>query len=222
MPWGRLDDSLYDHPKLDLIPVDDRLAAVGLWARALSWCNRFLTDGLVPRDRVAKLDGSTLLADRLVVAGLFDDVPSGYRIHDFLEFNDSRQMVLERRAKEAARKAAYRAAKASPNGTPNGTTGGTDEDATHDVPAGQPAKGPNVSHGLSHRPSRRDSRARNPDPTRPSSSTGIHSRKPVAARDGDGGGDPKLGTRNTVDRDPLLSEIRDAIAAKTSDEDPWS
>jgi hypothetical protein len=86
MPWGRLDDSFYDHPKLDRIPVEHRLACVGLWARAISWCNRFLTDGHVPRTRVDRLDGSQELAHRLVAAGLFEETATGYLVHDFLEF----------------------------------------------------------------------------------------------------------------------------------------
>lgn len=109
MPWGRLDDSLYDHPKLDLIPVEERLAAIGLWTRAISWCNRFLTDGLVPRDRIVKLDGTVDLADRLVAAGLFEPAQHGYLVHDFLAFNDSREKILERRQHDADRKAKWRA-----------------------------------------------------------------------------------------------------------------
>src|SRR5262245_46818288 len=108
MPWGRLDDSLYDHPKLDLLPIEQRLAGVGLWARSISWCNRFLTDGHIPRNRIEKLDGTPELADLLVAAGLFETDASGYRIHDFLEFNDSRAHVEERRSKDAERKAAWR------------------------------------------------------------------------------------------------------------------
>jgi hypothetical protein len=159
MPWGRLDDSLYDHPKLDHLPVERRLEGIGLWCRAISWANRFLTDGLVPRGRIAKLDGDLELADLLVGAGLFDEDPSGYRIHDFLEFNDSRADVEERRQKEAQRKAEWRAKK-----RPGGTDSGTNGAATHDVPQGQPT-------GHDSDVSRRDTRARarsaNPDPARP-------------------------------------------------------
>lgn len=179
MPWGRLDDSLYDHPKLDLIPIDERLAAIGLWARAISWCNRFLTDGLVPRDRIAKLDGTTDLADRLVAAGLFDPAPHGYLIHDFLAFNDGREVVLERRAKEAKRKADYRASKGQkprPAGTNHGTSRSDDDDVPPGVPASVPPGHPPGQGGVSRPESQRDSRVRaragaiaesRPDPTRP-------------------------------------------------------
>lgn len=168
MPWGRLDDSLYDHPKLDLLPVDQRLAGVGLWARAISWCNRFLTDGHIPRNRIEKLDGTTELADLLVSAGLFEATSTGYFIHDFLEFNDSRAHVEERRTKEAERKAAWRANR-RPSGTDNGTANGTEANVPPGVPPSVPAgHNPHVPD-LSQRPSQRDSRTREsrPGPARP-------------------------------------------------------
>lgn len=100
MPWGRLDDSLYDHPKLDALGRY-RLSCIGLNTLAQSWCNRWLTDGLVPTDRVERLGGTVALANRLVDAGLWEKVDGGYRIHDFLDYNDSRETVLAQR--EAAR-----------------------------------------------------------------------------------------------------------------------
>lgn len=97
MPWGRIDDSLYDHPKVELLPVRVRNACVGLWVRAISWSNRYLTDGRIPLDRIRKLDGDRRLADALVSAGLFDVEDAGYLIHDFLDFNDSAEAVRRRR-----------------------------------------------------------------------------------------------------------------------------
>src|SRR5690349_15428989 len=124
MPWGRLDDSLYDHQKLDDLPTDDasceailatlspaqlvRLASIGLWVRTISWSNRFLTDGLAPRSRIEKLDGSTALADAIVGAGMFEEAAGGYLVHDFLQFNPSRAEVLEKRAEDADRQKKWR------------------------------------------------------------------------------------------------------------------
>jgi hypothetical protein len=56
------------------------------------------------------LGGTTALADRLVDAGLFDRESHGYRIHDFLVFNDSKLEVEERRKAEAEKKRRQRAA----------------------------------------------------------------------------------------------------------------
>jgi len=107
MPWGRLDDGLYDHPKLDALGRD-RLAAVGLWTLAISWCNRRLTDGIVPADRIRLLGGTTALAERLVEVGLFDRRDEGYAVHDFLAFNDSAETVRSRRDVAAERQRRHR------------------------------------------------------------------------------------------------------------------
>lgn len=110
MPWGKLDDSLYDHPKLDKLGRQ-RMACAGLWAVSISWCNRRLTDGFVPLSRVALLGGTVAQADHLVKAGLFEKVPEGYQVHDFLDFNDSKEYVLARRAKDAERQRVQRESK---------------------------------------------------------------------------------------------------------------
>lgn len=102
MPWGKLDDSLYDNPKLDKLG-QHRMAAVGLWAVSISWCNRWLTDGYITIERIRALGGTTRQAEALVMAGLFDRDGEGYRVHDFLAFNDSREEVLARRAAAASR-----------------------------------------------------------------------------------------------------------------------
>jgi len=97
VPWGRLDDSLYDHPKLNDLGRH-RLPCIGLWAIAISWSNRYLTDGHIPADQVRRLGGTPALAEWLVRVGLWDKVADGYRVHDFLEFNSSRQEVEDGRA----------------------------------------------------------------------------------------------------------------------------
>jgi hypothetical protein len=169
MPWGRLDDSLYDHPKLDLLPADQRLAGVGLWAVAISWSNRYLTDGRVPSKQIGRLGGTTELADELVVAGLFDEADDGYVVHDFHDFNDAKVDVLERRSKDAARKSEWRKRQLSRRDTSPVTAGQDDQPSTMSQRDGE----------MSQRDmSQRDSRARDvardvariptrPDPSRP-------------------------------------------------------
>jgi hypothetical protein len=103
MPWGKIDDSLYDHPKLDELPPAMRMPCVGLWAVAISWCNRRLTDGHVPKGRIRLLGGTIQQAEALVSVRLFDKEGDGYRVHDFLDFNDSREYVMSRRAADATR-----------------------------------------------------------------------------------------------------------------------
>ena len=162
MPWGRVDDTWYDHPKLEELEDSrewpDRLAGAGLSSLAWSWCNRFLTDGKVPRGTVAKLGGTIELADMLVRAGLWESAPGGYQIHDFLVYNESAEDVRARRQKEADRKAAYRAGR-RPTGTTNGTASVDGEDVPPSVPTGH-RQSPTGTRA-------RASRSANPDPTRP-------------------------------------------------------
>jgi hypothetical protein len=97
MAWGRIDDSLYDHPKVDELGRH-RLPCMGLYVLAISWSNRYLTDGYIPVDRVKRLGGTPVLAEWLVRVGLWDKVAEGYRIHDFFDYNDSAERVRNRRA----------------------------------------------------------------------------------------------------------------------------
>jgi len=140
MPWGRLDDGLYDHPKLDDLG-SHRLAGVGLWTLAISWCNRRLTDGQVPADRIRLLGGSPQLAERLVAAGFFERIDGGYQIHDFLEFNESRETVEARR--EADRKRKRKPGGNRPDSGPDSTedSGGT-PDGNRPDSGGTPGRTP--------------------------------------------------------------------------------
>lgn len=108
MPWGRLDDGLYDHPKLESLGRS-KLVAVGLWTLSISWSNRRLTDGWIPTRQIRALGGTTAVADLLVKAGLFDKTDDGYVIHDFLVFNDSAVTVQSRRDEAAERQRRHRA-----------------------------------------------------------------------------------------------------------------
>lgn len=108
MPWARIDDTFYDHPKVVAVP----LAAVGLHVKALSWCNRYLTDGLVPAAAVKRLGGTRRLADELVEQGLWERVGTAYAIHDFLAFSKSKEQVEEDRAAAAGRQRRAREAAA--------------------------------------------------------------------------------------------------------------
>lgn len=100
MSWVKLDDHFDDHPKV----ISAGPLAMALHVAALCWCNRNLTDGLIPRGQVSRLiDTSEFginphdLAKKLVVAVLWDEDPDGFRIHDYLEFQPSREQVLANR-----------------------------------------------------------------------------------------------------------------------------
>lgn len=105
MAWVRLDDLMPEHPKvLKAGPL-----AAWLHVCALAYCNRHLTDGRIPAGKVgalADLDefGTTCRdqADRLVKAGMWGRTADGFVIHDYHDFQPSREEVEERRAKRSA------------------------------------------------------------------------------------------------------------------------
>jgi hypothetical protein len=115
MTWVKLDDTLPNHPKVDRLlergePLG--LAALGLWALALCHCAQQLTDGKISRRALRRLAplSSVELEHALVRAGLLDELEdgSGFQIHDYLEFNPSREQVIEQRAADRERQRKWR------------------------------------------------------------------------------------------------------------------
>jgi hypothetical protein len=113
VPWFRVDDHLHDHRKARAAGPH----ALGLWLLAGSWCADNLTDGFVPEVMLSRWDRKWQpLAARLVTAGLWlsatEHGESGYRFHEWLEHQPSRERVLADRAAAAdrQRKARDRAA----------------------------------------------------------------------------------------------------------------
>jgi hypothetical protein len=108
VPWARLDDDFYDHPRT----VTAGNAAVGLWARSLSYCARYLTDGFVPAEIMRQFrqpaDPEDVI-DRLERAGMMTRSAGGVLIPDFLDYNpSSAQVKADRAALSASRAAAGR------------------------------------------------------------------------------------------------------------------
>lgn len=105
MPWFKVDDGFYDHPKVVDLPPE----AAGLWVLAGSYCARHLTDGGVPRSRVARLGATESVAAELVAAGLWDETPEGYQFHDWSEYQPLRASIVEERRRAQERMRAVRA-----------------------------------------------------------------------------------------------------------------
>ncbi len=132
MGWIRIDDHFDEHPKLAKVgPI-----AWGLWLAGLAYCNRNLTDGFIPWAVAQKLAsfkvvdntgrlwtlartcgmvGDDIDADwvigLLVDAGLWEEVEGGFQVHDYLDYQPSRERVLREREQARRRMAAARAAK---------------------------------------------------------------------------------------------------------------
>jgi hypothetical protein len=116
MAWGRIDDGSWRHRKFAALRDDLRKPCIALYWMAVSWSNDHGTDGLVTRTGLRQLDGTVEEANELVRVGLWE---SGYRIHDFLQFNKSvEQLALEKAQRTAAGQVGANA-RWHPDGTPH-------------------------------------------------------------------------------------------------------
>ncbi len=107
MSWAKVDDRFHGHSK-----ARRAREALALWVLALAWCADELTDGAVPRDMPdLLLPGlGEAFAAKLVEVGLWELTASGYRFHDWLDYQPSARKVKSERAKlSSARSKAGRA-----------------------------------------------------------------------------------------------------------------
>jgi hypothetical protein len=79
------------------------LAAMGLHAWGISYCDSELTDGFIPAGALPSLAGAKAALQTLLRRGRWQDVEGGYRVHDYLAHNRSRAQVLAKRASDAQR-----------------------------------------------------------------------------------------------------------------------
>lgn len=108
--WIKLDAGFPEHPKVP--GISD--VAFRLHVSAMCWCNRHLTDGTVPvsvlKTLVPSYDGPIEeVALSLVNAGLWEiEEPAErvtfFKIHDYLDYQRSRETVLKIRAGNKQRK----------------------------------------------------------------------------------------------------------------------
>lgn len=134
MAWIRVDDSFNEHPKMAKVGA----IGWGIWLAGLAYCNRNLTDGFIPyaiaeslggswRVRTELEDGRVMVStishgsgmsgqdmttgwviDLLVSSGLWDEVKDGYLVHDFDQYQPSREQVLRERENTRVRVGKFR------------------------------------------------------------------------------------------------------------------
>ena len=108
--WVRLDPGYLRHPKV----VRAGRNARDLDLAGMLYAGDNLTDGAIPREALRQLAieagvrGSQALAARLVQVGRWEETPTGYAIHDFLQYNPTREEVLQQREASAKRQAEWR------------------------------------------------------------------------------------------------------------------
>lgn len=157
MPWVKTDENAPNHPKL----FRAGLMAYGFWHAALSYCNRYLTDGFIPaRDARLVFPAATEpevidAVDALVREGLLErrekERVEGWWIHDYLDYQPSRRDVIaRRRIKSAAGRqgGAVSAQRRKHNASTMTTTNGH-HDAQHDA---SPSANPVPARTVPYRP----------------------------------------------------------------------
>lgn len=104
MAWVRIEDAVTEHRKhLRAGP-----SACWLWICGIAYCQRQLSDGFIPEEAIPMLGvlkGAKPLADRLVEVGLFDRAEGGYVVHDYHDYNDTREEAQQRRGDLSGKRA---------------------------------------------------------------------------------------------------------------------
>jgi hypothetical protein len=97
--WVRFDDKFYDHPKVSALAPSLMDRCVGLHLLASCWCSNQLTDGYITEHQPARLLGhpAAKQISELVRVGMWEPAEGGYQIHDYLDYNPSRDAVLAER-----------------------------------------------------------------------------------------------------------------------------
>jgi hypothetical protein len=94
MGWARLDDGFYDHPKV----LATSNAAIGLYCKALSYCGKHLTDGVIPAAVVTRiLAGTDAEVNELVRNNLVFLEAETVRITNYLSYQPSSKSVKKER-----------------------------------------------------------------------------------------------------------------------------
>lgn len=89
--WVKVETRFTSHPKvLDIGPLGE-----ALWLRGLCYAGEQLTDGFIPSTFIKRMGDmkAVAVAEKLVNAGLWEETDGGYLIHDFLEWQRSRDQV---------------------------------------------------------------------------------------------------------------------------------
>jgi hypothetical protein len=121
MPWVKLDDRFPSHRKVALL--SDR--AFRLHVSAICWCAENLTDGRIAERElalVAHVRNPKATAKQLEEAGVWDRTDDGWVIHDYLDYNPSREQVHAERKKNAERQEKFRRRRNGKPVPPDGST----------------------------------------------------------------------------------------------------
>jgi hypothetical protein len=106
MPWVRIDENAMDHPKIG--GLSD--GAFRLWVQGLAYCQKYLTNGYISDIALRGLRAfSPKRKEQLMIATLWDLSGAGIIVHDYLDWNESREHVTQVRKEARERMSRLRA-----------------------------------------------------------------------------------------------------------------
>lgn len=107
--WVRIDEGIDEHPRVAGLEP----AAAWTFIRSILYASRRLTDGFIPGAIALRIAGD-VNPSTLVDAGLWIEVEGGYKIRDYLDYQQSRSEVLglKQIREEAGRKGVIASGKA--------------------------------------------------------------------------------------------------------------
>lgn len=102
MAWVRIDDGFDEHPKI--ASLDER--AVAVFVFGLCYCNRNLTDGFIPASYGRRVSARGVKV--LEGCGLWERVEGGWRVHDYKDYQPTKESVMKERERNAERQQRHR------------------------------------------------------------------------------------------------------------------
>jgi len=122
MSWVRIHDGAMQNLKITALTD----SAFRLWVRGLAYCQSALTDGLIPSTALKEMGAKRKDVDQLSAslvpgrAPLWEAHEIGFKVHDYLAWNDCRDKVRERQDKAKKRRDEWETRrKRVPNSVPN-------------------------------------------------------------------------------------------------------
>lgn len=108
MAWVRIHDGAMSHPKI--VGLIDWRNPFCVWVWGLSYCQQHLTDGQITKAALPNKD-AVKTGVKLVSLGLWHDGGEHFIVHDYLDWNNSRDVISDKRAqaRERARSSRERA-----------------------------------------------------------------------------------------------------------------
>lgn len=110
MTWFKLDDRFFDNPKIAALSDAAQLAYI----KGGTYCARELTDGFIPFRKAREYATPKVIKE--LVPGLWETCGEGFKVHDYLKYNPTREQVQTERDAAKRRMFALRSGEQHANG----------------------------------------------------------------------------------------------------------